>query len=72
MNTGRGGNREAQQKAAEERQRKWEIEQRERQRQEEQARQAKELEQQKALEAERPAGGTRTRQGAFIGKKAAW
>ena len=45
--------REAQQKAAEERQRKWEIEQRERQRQEEQARQAKELEQQKALEAER-------------------
>ena len=45
--------REAQQKAAEERQRKWEIEQRERQRQEEQARQAKELEQQKTLEAER-------------------
>lgn len=45
--------REAQQKAAEERQRKWEIEQRERQRQEEQACQAKELEQQKALEAER-------------------
>ena len=45
--------REAQQKAAEERQRKWEIEQRERQRQEDQARQAKELEQQKALEAER-------------------
>lgn len=67
-----GRQREAQQKAAEERQRKWEIEQRERQRQEEQARQAKELEQQKALEAERPAGGTRTRQGAFIGKKAAW
>lgn len=44
---------EAQKKAAEERQRKWEAEQQERQRQAEKERQAKELEQQKALELER-------------------